>query len=124
MSANSDILERSRNNAQNSDIILSKIFIDRLDIIDSIDRARGRAERSFNRVYKDLEARKAARIEPRPVPMLAQILLNMMEEATPELVRAGNAQNKPKFAPRSIVNSEVRRVFRSSTLLHPDKDAA
>ena len=107
-----------------ADIILSKIFIDRLDIIDSIDRARGRAERSFNRVYKDLEARKAARIEPRPVPMLAQILLNMKEEATPELVRAGNAQNKPKFAPRSIVNSEVRRVFRSSTLLHPDKDAA
>ena len=107
-----------------ADVIIAKIFMARSKFIEQVERARGRAERSFNRVYKDLETRKAARTEPRPTPMLAQIVLNMKEEATPAYVRAGNAQNKPRFIPETVFGSEICTVFLPGTVRTPDKEAA
>ena len=107
-----------------ADVIIAKIFMARSKFIEQVERARGRAERSFNRVYKDLETRKATRTEPRPTPMLAQIVLNMKEEATPAYVRAGNAQNKPRFIPETVFGSEICTVFLPGTVRTPDKEAA
>ena len=106
------------------DIIMGKIYMERARVIDQVERARFRAERSFNRVYKDLEARKAARPEPRPIPMLAQIVLNMKDEATPAFVRAGNVQNKPRFMPAINFGSKNCTVFFPTEVRPPNKEAA
>jgi hypothetical protein len=48
----------------------------------------------------------------------------MKEEATPAYVRAGNAQNKPRFIPETVFGSEICTVFLPGTVRPPDQEAA
>ncbi len=50
------------------------------DTLESIQRARGRAERSFHRCYKELEARKARRLTPRTAPKELEIEVDTRHE--------------------------------------------
>jgi len=103
-------------------VILAMQFRDREKLINSVERSRTRAERSFNRVYKDLEVRKAARITQRTPPEELEIAGNMKEEPIPAAVRAGNLQNKPVLAPQSSSGYPVRTVLRAVASRKPAPD--
>ena len=107
-----------------STMVIAQLYKQNDQVLQTLDRARGRAERTFNRVYKELETRKAARSTPRPAPLQTQIVLDMKEEPTSGLVRAGNAKNKPKFAPDSWPGKQLRFAFGPRWIPTPPKKAA
>jgi len=89
-------------------IILAVQYRDCEKLIASVERSRTRAERTFNRVYKDLEARKAARPTHRTPPENVEIATNLKAEPTSPAVRAVNLQNKPLFARiRPIIEASI-----------------
>ncbi len=64
-------------------LILSEQFNDYSTLLDKIERARSRAERTFTRCYKELEARKWRRPTPRTPPVEVQIEVDTRHESIP-----------------------------------------
>ncbi len=61
-------------------LIISERFDAYSNLLEKVERARMRAERSFNRCYKELEARKSRRPTPRTPPLDVEIEVDTRHE--------------------------------------------